>query len=220
MKRRHVIYLGLFAWLAISLVQHFGLARGHAASDANRNEPTQRTFRERAQLGSSVSVRAEGLGRPQINLQDGHDLLTTYAGAEIKQVLEAGSAQPLAVAAGDFDEDGVPDLVGGYDSPSGSFAVLHRGNVDSIYPNTPEAEQRKARGEFTDAPFLSPAQVFELPQRQDFIGAGDFDADGHLDLVMATTGDEKLVWLTGDGRGGFGSARELILPGTVTAMSV
>ena len=37
---------------------------------------------------------------------------------------------------------------------------------------------------------------------------------------MATTGDEKLVWLTGDGRGGFGSARELILPGTVTAMSV
>jgi hypothetical protein len=33
----------------------------------------------------------------------------------------------------------VPDLIGGYAVPSGGIITLHRGNVDSIYPNAPEA---------------------------------------------------------------------------------
>ena len=69
---------------------------------------------------------------------------------------------------------------------------------------THEAEERKARGEFTDAPFLSPARVFEAPVEPDFIGAGDFDADGHLDVVMAARGSSQLYWMAGDGHGGFG----------------
>src|ERR1051326_1196673 len=106
-------------------------------------------------LTTRVTVRAAGRGSPWINLRDGHDLLTSEGKA-------LAAAQPLALAAGDFDEDGVPDLLSAYHSPSGSLIVLHRGNVDAIYPNTREAEQRKARGEFTDAPFLSPALVFEV----------------------------------------------------------
>ncbi len=129
----------------------------------------------------------------------------------------------MALASGDFDEDGVPDLISAYAGyagvPPAAFIALHRGNVDSIYPNTHEAEERKARGELTDAPFLSPAKVFEAAAKPDFIGAGDFDADGHLDVVMAARGDNRLYWVAGDGRGAFGSTHVIELPGRVTAMT-
>src|SRR2546421_3059938 len=132
--------------------------------------------------------------------------------------------QPLALASGDFDKDGVPDLISSYAGyagvPPAAFITLHRGNVDSIYPNTHEAEERKARGEFTDAPFLSPAKVFAAPTEPDFIGAGDFDADGHLDVVMAARGTDRLYWIAGDGHGGFGGTPGIELPGRVTAMTV
>src|SRR5205807_5377472 len=112
-------------------------------------------------------------------------------------------AQPLALASGDFDEDGVPDLISAFAGSAGVppafFITLHRGNVDSIYPNTHEAEARKAHGEFTDAPFLSLARIFDVSQKPVFIGAGDFDADGHVDVVIATAREQKLVWLSGDG---------------------
>ena len=102
----------------------------------------------------------------------------------------------------------MPDLISSYAGSAGvppaAFITLHRRNVDSIYPNTHEAEERKARGEFTDAPFLSPARVFEAPVEPDFIGAGDFDADGHLDVVMAARGSSQPYSMAGDGHGGFG----------------
>ena len=159
----------------------------------------RQTTLARARLGEQVTLHAAGRGRPWINLQDGRDLMTGYTGLSgLEQALERNQARPLALASGDFDEDGVPDLISGYgcDSCSTNLSLsdplaiarasvtagllsLHRGNIDSIYPNTAEAEQHKARGEFTDAPFLSPARVFEAAVEPDFIGAGDFDADEH-----------------------------------------
>src|SRR5206468_4024373 len=88
------------------------------------------------------------------------------------------------------------------------------------YPYTPEANERKESGTFTDAPFLSPAQVFDLPERPDFIGTGDFNADGHRDIVVAALSSERLYWLAGDGRGGLSEAHTIDLPGKVTAMTV
>ena len=40
--------------------------------------------------------------------------------------------------------------------------------------------------------FLSPARVFDLPAEPSFLGTGDFDADGHWDVVAATRGDSGL----------------------------
>ena len=155
-----------------------------------------------------------------INLNDGHDLLTSYVGSgELRSALEQNLAQPLSLASADFDEDGVPDLVSGYSYNGHGIVTLLRGNVDSIYPNAPEAKQRKADGTFTDAPFLSPAQVFDAPVAADFIGAGDFDADGHWDVVVASRTTKALYLLSGDGRGGFAYPREIALPGVVTAMT-
>jgi len=172
-----------------------------------------------ARWSESISVHAAGRGNPSFNLSDGRDVLTSYSGpAELTQALQRNEAEPLALASADFDEDGVPDLICAYSHSSSGIITWLRGNVDSIYQNSPEAQQRKAAGEFTEAPFLSPARVFGLPIEPEFIGAGDFDGDGHRDVVAASQTSNALYLLRGDGRGGFGEATSVALPGTVTAL--
>ncbi len=167
----------------------------------------------------AITIHAAGRGNPWVNLSDGRDLLTGYTGAaEPRQVLEQNLARPLALASADFDEDGVPDLIGGYAGPGGGIITLHQGNVDLLYPNAPEAQQRKANGSYTDSPFLSPAHVFEVAEAADFVGAGDFDADGHWDVVAAARGGNALWLLPGDGHGSFGAARRIDLPGRVITL--
>src|SRR5207247_7480567 len=82
----------------------------------------------------------------------------------------------------------------------------------------PEAQQRKARGTFTGAPFLPPEQVFELPEAPELLATGDFNNDGHLDVVAAAHGSAALQLLSGDGRGKLGGAQRVELPGRVTAL--
>ncbi len=127
-------------------------------------------------------------------------------------------ARPAALISDDFDEDGVPDLVSGFHLPEGGVLTIHRGNVDAIYPNSPDAQRRRAEGSFTDSPFLTPARTFELPEPPSFLGTGDFDNDGHRDVVTAAVDDRGLYVLPGDGSGRLGPARHVALPGQVTAM--
>ncbi|HEY6227310.1 MAG TPA: VCBS repeat-containing protein, partial [Verrucomicrobiae bacterium] len=124
-----------------------------------------------------------------------------------------------SLAAADFDEDGVPDLAGGYAYQDRGIIAIHRGNIDSIYPNAPEAKLRVKNGTFTDAPFLSPARVFEMPVAADFLGAGDFDADGHWDLVLAKRDGTTLHFVLGDGRGSFTTDKDVPLDGQITAFT-
>jgi parallel beta-helix repeat protein len=51
------------------------------------------------------------------------------------------------------------------------------------------------------------------------MGIGDFDADGNQDLVVATLGLNKLVFLRGTETGDFRPPEEVTLPGAVTAMT-
>ncbi|HMG33062.1 MAG TPA: FG-GAP-like repeat-containing protein [Blastocatellia bacterium] len=167
-----------------------------------------------------VTVHAVGRGNPWIRLADGREVPTSFtAASKAEKTLQQGSAQPLSLTSADFDEDGVPDLLCGYSGPGGGILSWIGGNVDSIYPNTPEAQQRRVNGEFTDSPFLRSARAFELPRGPDFIGAGDFDADGHWDAVTAARGDDSLYLSAGDGHGSFAAARPIKLPGRITAMA-
>src|SRR2546422_3708957 len=173
---------------------------------------------ELARLSADVSVRAAGRGNPSISLSDGHDLLTTYVGPEtLRSALEQNLTQPLSLASADFDEDGVPDLVSGYAYGTGGIVTVLRGNADSIYPNWLEAQQRRENQTFTNAPFLAPGLVFEVPVAAHFVGAGDFDGDGHWDVAVASHSSSKLYLLSGDGSGNLGAATEIPLPGVVTA---
>lgn len=177
------------------------------------------TQSDRARMSDEISVHAVGRGSPWINLSDGHELITNYSGpAELVRVLERNEARPLSLCTADFDEDGAPDLISGYAGPKRGILTLLRGNVDSIYPNDPEAKNRRAEGFLTDAPFLSPALVFGVPEAADFIGAGDFDGDGHWDVVTAARGSNELYLMSGDGKGGLHETKRIDLAGRVTAM--
>jgi hypothetical protein len=166
-----------------------------------------------AAAGSRPTVHAAGRGTPWSNLQDGVELKSTYDRA-------ADLRRPLSLAAGDFDEDGVQDLVTGYAGGGGGLVTLHRGNIDALYPHTRAAAYRRKAGTFVDSPFLSAARVFGIPVAPDFLATGDFDADGHADVVVAARGTRALYWLPGDGHGALGSARRIDLPGAVTQLLV
>jgi uncharacterized repeat protein (TIGR01451 family) len=190
-----------------------------ATSSANQTTSKPATA-QLARLSDRISIHAAGRGNPSINLSDGRDIVAPYAGVDdASRALQDDLATPVALASADFDEDGVPDLVSAYAGPGGGIVTLHRGNIDSISPNSPEAQRRKANGTFTSSPLLSPARVFELPRRSDFIAAGDFDADGHSDLLVAARGGSSLYLLPGDGKGSLGTAKQIDLPGIITALA-
>ncbi|MEO8434758.1 MAG: Calx-beta domain-containing protein [Pyrinomonadaceae bacterium] len=180
--------------------------------------PDRQTTFQRARLSERASLRAAGRGASGLSLRDGHELLSAYKGpAELQRALAQNEAHARSLASADFDEDGVSDLAGGYAYGNGGIVTVHRGNADSIYANAPEAQARKANGTFTAAPFLSPALAIEIATPADFLGAGDFDADGHWDIVSASRGSESLWFLAGDGKGNFGAGREVSLGGHLTA---
>ena len=167
-----------------------------------------------ARLGDSTGVRNSGPSNPRMSSSNARTVLTSYAGPEnLRLSLEQNQAEPLSLATADFDEDGVPDLVTGYSHDNRGIVSLLRGNVDSIYPNSPEAKQREATGNLTQAPFISPAQLFDAGVAADFVGSGDFDADGHWDVVVAARGKKSLSFLRGDGRGSLAEAGVISLPG-------
>ena len=172
--------------------------------------------------GSKPSrVKIVESGYPWIILEEGIELSAFYTGTSLPQeAFERLWVRPTALTAADFDEDGMPDLVAGYAGPAGGLVAVHRGNVDFLWPNSIEAQARKAAGQFTDAPFRPEVRVFELPEPPDFLGAGDFDADGHADVIAAARGGQRLYWLRGNGRGGVRELQTLDLPGSVTALAV
>jgi VCBS repeat protein len=164
----------------------------------------------------TAPVSAAGRGGPWINFRDGVPVVVE--GTHAAMLSPAAQGRPLGLATGDFDGDGVPDLVSAYGDAGGGMVVVHRGNVDAVYPGSAQARRRKAQGRFTDQPFLT-ARSFPLPVAPDFVGSGDFDADGHLDVVIARRGGRALFWLPGDGRGGFRRAQRVDLPGAITALA-
>jgi hypothetical protein len=176
---------------------------------------------DRAALSETSSLRAEGNSNGWINFADGREVVAAVAGpAELHNAFASSPAAPLALAAADLDEDGVPDLISGFSAAGGKgILAVYRGNVDSIYPNTPAARQRKLDGSFTDSPFLSPARLFEVPSAPDFLEMGNFEGDRHQDAVAATRGGNVLYVMDGDGSGGLRPATQIALPGTVTAMA-
>ncbi|HSE97770.1 MAG TPA: VCBS repeat-containing protein, partial [Blastocatellia bacterium] len=174
---------------------------------------------QQARLSESVSLHASEIGNSNISLSDGRRVITDYRGPrELIEAMVQDTARPLSLASGDFDRDGVMDLIGGYAMPGGGVIAYHRGNHDSIYPNSLEAQLRRSEGKSNDAPFVSPGYVFSIPGPADFIRAGDFDADGNLDVLAASRGGEHLYLLSGDGRGQFKEAEEINLPGRVSAL--
>lgn len=153
-------------------------------------------------------------------IQDAKAIPITHVGPQVPtQLLSAGQVRPVSLARGDFDHDGVEDLVAGYAARDGSgILVLHRGNIDAFAP--PDHESWLAIGQDRfPSPFLVAATALQVPRAPDFLASGNFVGNNHLDLVTATRGDKTLYLLAGDGEGNFATPQAIALPGPVAAMA-
>jgi hypothetical protein len=229
-----ILTVWTLAWLAAATPVASTNARLSRVSDHRAPLPgqQQRTADSGQRTERHASVLAAKRGNPWINLRDGRDVPTVYTGAAgLQQMLEHNLAQPTRLASADFDEDGVPDLICGYVGPSDGLITLRRGNIEALWPSargrrsvaSGQLKETTNNGQWTTdqaSPFLPEAHVFEVPQAPDFLGAGDFDADGHWDVVAAARGSTALCLLPGDGHGGFGEVKQIPLPGAVTALTV
>jgi uncharacterized repeat protein (TIGR01451 family) len=213
--RKQISLLSLSVGTGLILIQSVFLIRAGSTTEGTRKTATDSP----ARLSDRVTVRAVAPGDPLISLGGGHDLITSYVGSPQTQlVLEQNLAQPAALASADFDEDGTNDLISGYAGATGGIVTLHRGNADAIYASSAAAKRRRAEGLFVESPFLSPARVFELPEKPELLATGDFDADGHGDVATVARSSNSLYLLAGDGKGGFASPTKFELPGRVTAL--
>ncbi|HLN99311.1 MAG TPA: CSLREA domain-containing protein, partial [Pyrinomonadaceae bacterium] len=173
-----------------------------------------------AQAGQAeaITVRAAKRGNPQMNLQDGRSAAATYKDANTKAVSNSLSgARPLSLASGDLNVDGYPDLVVGYASANGDFVTVSLANPEAFAPTKPETIEAIKNGQFSQS-FLPEVAVLPVPEAPEFLAVGDFDRDGHLDILTATRGNDTIFLALGDEKGGFSAPQSLHLPGAVTAM--
>jgi parallel beta-helix repeat protein len=205
--------------LILALACIWRLEKARVSASAMQNN---RATAVRAQLSETVSVYAARRGFPYVNLSDGRELLASFdsdSAAASMSAAQADRLAPLAMTSADLDADGVADLICSYDSPQGAFIAVYRGNVDAIFPNSPQARQRRANAEFTDAPFLAPAHLFAVPVAGELMVAGDANGDGRQDIVITSRASRSLYVMAGDGKGSIHLAKEVALPGTVTALA-
>ena len=121
--------------------------------------------------------------------QQSHSLHIQFSGEQ---------PRPLAMVSGDFDEDGVDDLVIGYGLQKGGSIALLRGNLDAIAPQTQTSWLAAGRHEYSDA-FLQSSKMVPLKTQPSLMVSADVNGDGHLDVVYGSQGSGVLYVMLGTG---------------------
>src|SRR4026209_527628 len=130
--------------ITLIILSGFGLQRAHSA----------------ARPGKKLLIKMKGENHPRITLQEGRELEPVYSelsaggdsfrSAARRAATLSDQARPVALASGDFDVDGFPDLVCGYAGSSGGVLTLHRGNREAFAPSDPKVLKGIAKGKFPE----------------------------------------------------------------------
>ena len=143
----------------------------------------------RSQIAPSqipAGTTAASTGKPLVNLRNARTMTIEPSGSpEVVRAL--GSSTPTALAVGDFDADGAPDLVAGYRTADGGVVTLTRGNPDAFAPTDLSLYHKAAQGQMPST-FMPTATVYAVPESPDFIATGDFDRDGYRDVLVGANG--------------------------------
>jgi hypothetical protein len=168
-------------------------------------------------IGISVAVFVISGAAPTLSAQppttggfrSGHPLHLQFQGEQ---------PRPLAMVAGDFDEDGVGDLAIGYAISSGGSIVLLHGNLDAHAPQSQESWVAAGRHQYSD-PYLQTSKPISIASQPGLMVAADVNGDGHLDLVFAAPGSNQIFVMFGDGKGNFLAPIGTSVAGPVTALT-
>jgi hypothetical protein len=191
-------FLSLVALVAILSLSYFPLTHTRAAN-----------------VSASILPSA---AKPLVNLKTPQAVKLTYTGESgAVSALRSGTAIPVSLAAGDFNADGAIDVVAGYSTSNGGVLALMLANPDAYAPKDTTLYQKAMKGS-VPATFQSKAAAFSLPESPDLIVTGDFNRDGHLDVLVAARGN-NLYMLAGDGKGNLLDPQIVPLTGQVTALA-
>jgi len=150
-----------------------------------------------------ITIHAAGRGNPYVNFKDGVELSANTSN------VGAGAA----MAAADFDSDGVADVV-----VVGTDGSIQMYKGESMRLPTLETMSSKA---VPRDPFR-PAQISNstLGISPDEVFAGDLNADGLQDILAYERGSGGFVFASGDGRGNFSPPMAIAVNGSITALTV
>ena len=177
-----------------------------------------RSYRSLIFCASSIFCLANYAALSQLQLHGPRVIAPPQTSHRLSIRFEGEQPRPLAMVSGDFDEDGVADLVIGYGMEKGGSFALLRGNREAIAPQTRESWLAFGRHEYTD-PFLVPVKPIRVKVQPGLMVSADLNGDGHLDLVYATRGGSHLSVMLGDGKGNFQTPINATVPGRITALA-
>jgi len=124
----------------------------------------------------------------------------------------APGTRALSLTSADFDEDGIADLAVGTELDGRGLLTVYRGNRHVIYPHSNAPR-------LGDAPFLTAMGTITTSAPPEVAASGDFDGDGHRDVVIADRGSIALEVFLGRGDGSFAGPTTMALGGSLTALT-